>query len=102
MIPCTQVMRKLLCTTEVDSYRVPLEMAKDLLGGMTREKCAQKEYKYTVEMYFYTKPEYVPHDDPHWQLISILNLDDFLAKKNAMSEGDDLEIKTRIVKPEEE
>lgn len=101
IIPCTQVMRKLLFTSEIDSYRVPLEMAKDLLGGMSREKCSQKEYKYTVEMHFYAKAENVPKDDPHWQIISILNLDDFLARKNAMAEGDDVEIKSWIVKPEE-
>lgn len=76
-----QVMRKILFASELDAYRVPRMMAEDLLSGMNEEEVAAKPYKYTLEMFFYTKPENVPKGDPHWSSISVLNLDDFLAKK---------------------
>lgn len=94
MVATTQVMRKLLFATERDSYRIPREMAADMKNGMSADECAAKVYKYTVEMYFYTKPEYVPSDDPHWAIISIKNLDDFLDKK-------DNQIKSRIIKADD-
>jgi hypothetical protein len=94
MIPTTQVMLKLLHTTELDSYRVPLAMARDMVEGLNVNEVAAKPYKYTAEMYFYTEKKYVPRDDPHWSIISILNLDEFLDKKDSW-------IKSRILDPEE-
>ena len=76
-----QVMRKLLFAHELDAYRIPRMMAEDMLSGMTDDDVAAKPYKYTLEMFFYAKPEHVPKDDPHWSVISILNLDDHFAKK---------------------
>lgn len=78
-----QVMRKLLFASELDSYRVPKQIAEDLVSGMTEEEVADKPYKYVMEMFFYTKPEYVPKDDPHWSVISVLNLEEFLDKKES-------------------
>jgi len=78
----SQVMRKLLFASEVDSYKVPRMMAEDMLGGMSEDECASKPYKYTLEMFFYTKSENIPKDDPHWSVISVLNLDEFLDKKD--------------------
>jgi len=75
-----QVMRRLLHASELDAYRVPRVMAEDLLLGMGEEEVAAKPYKYTLEMFFYTKPEFVPKDDPHWISISVLNLEDFVGK----------------------
>ena len=72
-----QVMRKLLFSSEVDAYRVPRMMAEDLLSGMTVDECAKKPYKYTLEMFFYSKPENVPKNDPHWSIISIVNTDQY-------------------------
>ena len=82
MVALVQVMRKLFLAIERDSYRVPIQMAEDLLSGMARNEVAKKEYKYTAEMFFYTKPEYVPKNDPHWQGVSVLNLDDFIDRKD--------------------
>lgn len=87
----TQVMRKLLCASELDAIRVPKEMAVDLLT-MTPQQVEEKLYKYVFEMFFYVKPEYIP-DDPHWSSISLLNLDRFL-------EQNGIEIKMRLVEPE--
>ena len=45
---------------------------------MTPEEVEAKVYKYQMESFYYTKKEYVPIDDPHWEIINIKNLDDFL------------------------
>lgn len=73
-----QVMRKLLFASEPDCWRVPREIAMDLLSGMNETEVEKKGYKYTVQMYYYTKPHYIPDNDPHWTAISLLNLDEFL------------------------
>ncbi len=87
-----KIMKKVGCAAERDSYRIPIEMVKDLLSGMPREQVAQKQYRYTVEVFFYTKKECVPKYDPHWSVISIMNLDEFLdANNNRIS------VKTREV-----
>jgi hypothetical protein len=82
-----QVMRKLLFASELDSYRVPRMMADDMLSGMSDDEVAVKPYKYTMEMFFYTKPENIPRNDPHWSSISLLNLDDFVGKKESAIEA---------------
>lgn len=69
----SQVMRKLLHASELDSYKVPRQIAEDLLSGMSIEDCAKKPYKFTLEMFFYAKPEFVPKDDPHWSIISVID-----------------------------
>lgn len=74
----TRVMRKLGCATEKDSIRICKEIAKDLVSGMTPEQVEDKVYKFTIEVFYYTKAEYVPKDDPHWSIISLKNLDEFL------------------------
>lgn len=73
-----QVMRKLGCATEQDSIRICKEVCQDLLSGMTLKEVEQKVYKYVLEVFYYTKKEYVPLGDPHWSIISINNLDEFL------------------------
>ena len=78
-----QVMRKLLFASELDAYKVPRQMAEDLLSGMTEDEVSAKPYKYTLEMFFYTRPENIPLDDPHWSTISVLNLEEFLDKKES-------------------
>jgi hypothetical protein len=90
-----QVMRKLLYASELDAYRVPRMMAEDILSGMSEDEVAQKPYKYTLEMFFYTKPENMPKNDPHWSTISVLNLDEFLDKTN------EPQIESRILPKEE-
>lgn len=72
------VMRKLGCATEKDSYRICKEMAEDLFNDMSDDDVCQKLYEYQMEGFYYTKKEYVPKDDPHWSIIAIKNLDEFL------------------------
>lgn len=77
--PATAVMRNLLYANQRDAVRVPMEMAEDLLGGMTADDVAKKPYRYTVQMHFYAKPEDVPGDDPHWSVTKMVNMAAFAA-----------------------
>jgi hypothetical protein len=88
-----QVMRKLLHASEVDAYRIPRMMAEDLISGVGEDEVASKSYPYTLEMFFYAKPEHLPKGDPHWSSISVLNLED-LAAPNV--------VESKIVIPEEQ
>jgi hypothetical protein len=71
----TKVMRKLLFACEQDSIRVPLRMAEDLASGMSPKDVERKAYRFKIELFFYTWPEYVPQNDPHWKIIPLLNKD---------------------------
>lgn len=95
-LAATQVMRKLGCATEYDAIRVCKEVAEDLAAGMSAEEVEKKPYEYQLETFYYTKKEYVPVDDPHWQIISIANLDSFLDKENRV-----VSFKTKIVEAEQ-
>lgn len=79
-----QVMKKLHGADERDSFRVPREIAEDLME-MSEEAVLNKEYKYNFQMFFYTQPEYVPKDNPHWTTVSILNVSNKV--KIDMSQG---------------
>jgi len=75
-----QLMRKLFHASHSDSMRIPREICQDLIDGMTREEVLEKVYRYTGEMYFYTKKEHIPENSPHWSSISLLNIDQFTSK----------------------
>jgi hypothetical protein len=94
-IAATNVMRKLGCATQQDAVRICREVAEDLASGMTEEEVENKSYSYTLEVFYYTKKEYVPLDDPHWSIISIKNLDTFLDSNNER-----FTISAKIVEPE--
>jgi hypothetical protein len=94
-IAATQVMRKLGCATEGESIRICREVAEDLANGMGPLEVENKVYKYKMEVFYYTKREYVPVDDPHWTVISIANLDKFLDNANQL-----VSIKSKIIEPE--
>lgn len=96
-LAATQVMRKCGCATERDAIRVCREICADMLSGMTDQQIEQKVYKYTMEAFYYTEQSNVPLDDPHWSVISIRNLDQFLDAQNNI-----LEINTSIVQEEAE
>lgn len=90
-----QIMRKLLFASEVDAHRIPRLMAEDLLSGMTVDDVVKKPYKYTLEMFFYTKPENIPTDDPHWSCISVLNLDEFKTHELSIEQNKDINDKMK-------
>ncbi len=105
-IPATKLMKRFHGATELDSIRIPLQMAEDLHSGMSEDEVAAKAYPLIVEYFFYTMKEYVPTDDPHWTLISLRNLDEFideeggLAIRTKITEGNDVSTKEQL--PSEE
>ena len=76
------VMRKLGCATEHDSIRVVREVCDDLAAGMGTADVENKPYKYQLESFYYTDKDNVPIDDPHWSVINIRNMDEFLDAAN--------------------
>jgi len=66
------IMSKLFYADHESSFQIPQQMAKDLLDGMSEEEVINKEQEYTAEFYYYVKPQYVPQDDSHWEIINIL------------------------------
>ena len=87
-----QVMRKLGGATEKDAIRVCKEICFDLANGMSVLEVESKVYKYQMEVFYYTKREYVPVDDPHWSVIKIANLDEFLDKS-----GNTLRMESKLI-----
>lgn len=71
----TMVMHKIHCATLLDSYRICREICEDLLSGMSDDEVGKKEYEFVIESMFYTKKEYVPKNDPHWELLTTLQFD---------------------------
>ena len=61
-------------TNEKDALKVIKEMNADLMSGMSREEVLAKPYTYLVEISYYTKKEYVPKDNKHWQLLNLKNV----------------------------
>ena len=70
-------MKKLCYAKEPDNFRVPQAMCKDLLSGMTEEQITAKPYEYVMELFYYTKPQYVPKNDPNWSIVDIVNINDY-------------------------
>jgi hypothetical protein len=91
----TQVMRKLGFANQKDAIRICKEICEDLSSGMSIEEVEKKAYQYEIELFYYTKKEYIPIDDPHWEKIGITNLDEFLDKA-----GNRLKINSRIIEEE--
>jgi hypothetical protein len=71
------MMKKLCYAKEPDNYRIPQVMANDLLLGMTDEQIMAKPYEYIIELFYYTKPQHVPENDPNWKIVDIVNLEDY-------------------------
>jgi len=84
-----QIMRKLLFASERDALKVPRTMAEDLISGMSTDEVAEKSYKYKVEIFYYTKKEHLPLDDPHWSSISIIDMNEIDSKVKAKHFSDE-------------
>lgn len=69
------VMKKIHCAREPDCYRVCREICDDLVSGMSEDEVAAKEYEYVLEAFYYTKREYLPEGDPHWETIDTVQFD---------------------------
>ena len=75
-----RVMQNIGSATEKEAIRICKEICKDLSEGMSFQEVENKTYEYQLEFFYYTKKENIPIDDPHWSIISIKNLDEFLDK----------------------
>lgn len=69
------VLRKMVGAIEKDSVRVAKEMAQDLVDGMSPDDILNKPYRFIIELFYWTKEEYVPKD-PHWSTIKMVDLTD--------------------------
>ena len=83
-----QIMKKLGKTNEVEALKLVKSICADLYGGMKEDEVLAKSYKYILEMCFFTKKEYVPEDDLHWEILTINNLDNFLDIKESYARDD--------------
>lgn len=56
-----------------DAINISKNICKDLSFGLTDEEILEKEYPYTLEIFYYTKEENIPKDDKHWSIMKIVN-----------------------------
>jgi hypothetical protein len=74
----TTMMTKVFNASKHSSWSLPIEMGNDLLGGMSVDEVAKKEYEFEGEFYYYTMPDYIPKDDPHWEIVKIVDVSDYI------------------------
>jgi lipopolysaccharide export LptBFGC system permease protein LptF len=70
----SQVMKKIHGASEPYCYKVCREMCEDLLR-MSEKEVEEKPYQFVVEYFFYTQREYVPKEDPRWELLPMIQYD---------------------------
>lgn len=82
------LMTKLGKAPRKEAIKLVKTIAMDLYNGMQKHLVLAKAYEYMFEIFYYTKEEYVPKDDHHWEIIRINNIDEFLSKStNISNEG---------------
>lgn len=86
-----KVARKLGCATEIDSVRLCKRLSEDLLS-MWPEEVEKKFHEYDLEVFYYAEKENVPVDDPHWSVVTLRNLDEFLD-----AAGDRIKMDAKVV-----
>ncbi len=79
-----KVMRNMVGAVEEDAVKVLLEITEDLMAGVDVDTVLQKEYKMIVEYFYWTTRECVPTDDPHWQIITVVEPDDEQVKSKIL------------------
>ena len=76
-IAASQMMKNLFYATELDSVKIPVQIMRDLLNGMSKKQVLRKKYRYQMEILYYSYPECIPDNDPHWKVIGLNNIDMF-------------------------
>lgn len=76
------LMTKLGKAPRQEAIKVVKNIFMDLYNGMSKNMVIAKTYEYLFEIFYYTKEEYVPKNDKHWQIIKIQNLDEYFSKKD--------------------
>lgn len=78
-------MTKLGKAPRKEAIRLVRKIFMDLYNGMTKPMVIAKTYEYLFEIFYYTKEEYVPKDDMHWEIVKINNLDQYFEKTDINS-----------------
>jgi hypothetical protein len=78
------MMTKVFNASKHSSWSLPIEMGRDLLAGVPIDEVAKKEYEFEGEFYYYTMPDYVPKDDPHWEIVNIIDVSDYIQSEQCM------------------
>ena len=79
------LMTKLGKAPRKEAIRLVRKIFMDLYNGMTKPIVIAKTYEYLFEIFYYTKEEYVPKDDMHWEIVKINNLDQYFEKTDINS-----------------
>jgi len=74
------LMTKLGKTSRKEAIKLVKKIFMDLYNGMSKTMVLSKTYEYLFEIYYYTKEEYVPKNDKHWELIKLNNVNEFIDK----------------------
>lgn len=74
------LMTKLGRAPRKEAIKLIKTICQDLYNGMPKNLVLAKTYEYLFEIFYYTKEEYVPKDDQHWEIVRINNIDEFLSK----------------------
>lgn len=69
-----QIMEKIHCCKAPWSYKVLIQIAKDLLE-LDELEVEKKPYEMVIEYLFWTKKEYIPKNDLRWESLSLLEYD---------------------------
>jgi hypothetical protein len=83
-----QVAVKLAKATEQSATKMVTEICQDLFAGRDRNFVMAKSYEYLLEIPYYTKLEYVPVNDKHWEIVNITNLESFIKKINKKTDDE--------------
>jgi hypothetical protein len=86
-----QVAVKLARATEETARKMITEICEDLFAGRDRNFVMAKSYEYLLEIPYYTKLEYIPENDKHWEIVNITNLESYIKKVNKNTNNDDEE-----------
>lgn len=68
-----QLFIKLGSASYKEAVKVVKQMCQDLVDGLDTKSVILKPYKFLLELQFYTRPEYVPENNPHWEVIKLKN-----------------------------
>lgn len=70
----SQVMQRIHGCKPPWCYRILIEMSQDLLE-MSEKEVEKKPYEMLIEFLYWTKKEYIPKGDPHWETINTIQYD---------------------------
>jgi hypothetical protein len=67
---CIGKLFKYAYAPQREAIRLCKEIIKDFNNGISRDEIVRKEYPFFLQMFFYTKDDYVPKNDKRWVVIS--------------------------------